>query len=375
MFSKQEKINDISYLEKHINQETLLVSSWNIEVFDVNYEKVIVEIQDSLKATDYINYRYPDELFDFKKTIKQLLNNSVDVSIFPSATVGSFLLSYVLKKLGLQNVLLIAPCYYSYLNIYLENGYTVFSEQFLNINQIKQDCKNKSIDIVIFTDPLFCESISIADTDFLEWCEIEKIFVIIDSVYGNLVWNNNFVSPFKKHQKYKSFSNLIIIESISKKAYLNGVKSAFFLTKRKELLNEMERIFNYSASPFSIGSLNMLKGYLDNGEVIDVLVKTHLQTARSNFQMLSSYLQGTCIQMEPCNQGYWGIAHIDIKNKNCLADSSVLALEILKNCNVFTIPMNSYLKNYEHSYSFRVNLLNDFSILHLAFNKLINYYQ
>ena len=83
MFSKQEKINDISYLEKHINQETLLVSSWNIEVFDVNYEKVIVEIQDSLKATDYINYRYPDELFDFKKTIKQLLNNSVDVSIFP----------------------------------------------------------------------------------------------------------------------------------------------------------------------------------------------------------------------------------------------------------------------------------------------------
>ena len=44
-----------------------------------------------------------------KKTIKQLLNNSVDVSIFPSATVGSFLLSYVLKKLGLQNVLLIAP--------------------------------------------------------------------------------------------------------------------------------------------------------------------------------------------------------------------------------------------------------------------------
>ena len=374
MFSKQEKINDISYLEKHINQETLLVSSWNIEVFDVNYEKVIVEIQDSLKATDYINYRYPDELFDFKKTIKQLLNNSVDVSIFPSATVGSFLLSYVLKKLGLQNVLLIAPCYYSYLNIYLENGYTVFSEQFLNINQIKQDCKNKSIDIVIFTDPLFCESISIADTDFLEWCEIEKIFVIIDSVYGNLVWNN-FVSPFKKHQKYKSFSNLIIIESISKKAYLNGVKSAIFLTKRKELLNEMERIFNYSASPFSIGSLNMLKGYLDNGEVIDVLVKTHLQTARSNFQMLSSYLQGTCIQMEPCNQGYWGIAHIDIKNKNCLADSSVLALEILKNCNVFTIPMNSYLKNYEHSYSFRVNLLNDFSILHLAFNKLINYYQ
>ena len=359
MFSKQEKINDISYLEKHINQETLLVSSWNIEVFDVNYEKVIVEIQDSLKATDYINYRYPDELFDFKKTIKQLLNNSVDVSIFPSATVGSFLLSYVLKKLGLQNVLLIAPCYYSYLNIYLENGYTVFSEQFLNINQIKQDCKNKSIDIVIFTDPLFCESISIADTDFLEWCEIEKIFVIIDSVYGNLVWN----------------SNLIIIESISKKAYLNGVKSAIFLTKRKELLNEMERIFNYSASPFSIGSLNMLKGYLDNGEVIDVLVKTHLQTARSNFQMLSSYLQGTCIQMEPCNQGYWGIAHIDIKNKKCLADSSVLALEILKNCNVFTIPMNSYLKNYEHSYSFRVNLLNDFSILHLAFNKLINYYQ
>ena len=369
MFSKQEKINDISYLEKHINQETLLVSSWNIEVFDVKYEKVIDEIQDSLKATDYINYRYPDELFDFKKTIKQLLNNSVDVSIFPSATVGSFLLSYVLKKLGLQNVLLIAPCYYSYLNIYLENGYTVFSEQFLNINQIKQDCKNKSIDIVIFTDPLFCESISIADTDFLEWCKIEKIVVIIDSVYGNLT------SPFKKHQKYRSFSNLIIIESISKKAYLNGVKSAIFLTKRKELLNEMERIFNYSASPFSIGSLNMLKGYLDNSEAIDALVKTHLQTARSNFQMLSSYLQGTCIQMEPCNQGYWGIAHIDIKNKNCLADSSALALDILKNCNVFTIPMNSYFKNYEHSYSFRVNLLNDVSILHLAFNKLISYYQ
>ena len=355
MFSKQEKINDISYLEKHINQETLLVSSWNIEVFDVKYEKVIDEIQDSLKATDYINYRYPDELFDFKKTIKQLLNNSVDVSIFPSATVGSFLLSYVLKKLGLQNVLLIAPCYYSYLNIYLENGYTVFSEQFLNINQIKQDCKNKSIDIVIFTDPLFCESISIEDTDFLEWCKIEKIVVIIDSVYGNLTWNNNFISPFKKHQKYRSFSNLIIIESISKKAYLNGVKSAIFLTKRKELLNEMERIFNYSASPFSIGSLNMLKGYLDNSEAIDALVKTHLQTARSNFQMLSSYLQGTCIQMEPCNQGYWGIAHIDIKNKNCLADSSALALDILKNCNVFTIPMNSYFKNYEHSYSFRVN--------------------
>ena len=137
----------------------------------------------------------------------------------------------------------------------------------------------------------------------------------------------------------------------------------------------MERIFNYSASPFSIGSLNLLKGYLDNGEAIDALVKTHLQTARSNFQMLSSYLQGTCIQMEPCNQGYWGIAHIDMKNKNCLADSSALALEILKNCNVFTIPMNSYFKNYEHSYSFRVNLLNDVSILHLAFSKLINYYQ
>ncbi|BDD40662.1 aminotransferase class I/II-fold pyridoxal phosphate-dependent enzyme [Streptococcus ruminantium] len=375
MFIKQEKINDISYLEKHINQDTLLVSSWNIDGVYANYEKVIAEIQASLQVTDYIHYRYPDELFDLKNTIKQLLNNCIEVSIFPSATVGSFLLSYVLKKLGLKNVLLIAPCYYSYLNIYLENGYTVFSEQFLNMKQIKKECKNKNIDIVIFTDPLFCESISITDTDFLEWCEMEKIVVIIDSVYGNLTWDNNFISPFNNHKKYISFSNLIIIESISKKAYLNGVKSAIFLTQRKELLKEMERTFNYSASPFSIGSLNMLKSYLDNGEIIDEIVETHLQTAKSNFQMISAYLQGTCIQIEPCNQGYWGIAHIDMKNKNSFVNPSAFALDILQNCNIFTIPMDSYFKNYEHSYSFRVNLLNDVSVLHLAFSKLIDYYE
>lgn len=373
MFKKQDKINDISYLEKHINQDTLPISSWNIENFNINFEKVIAKIQDSLQVSDYINYRYPDELFDLKKTIKQILNNNIDVGIFPSATVGSFLLSHVLKKLGLKNVLLIAPCYYSYLNIYLENGFTVFSEQVLNMKQIKSECRNKSIDIIILTDPLFCESISILDNIFLEWCETEKIIVIIDSVYGNLTWDNNFVSPFKNHNKYSSFSNLIIIESISKKAYLNGVKSAIFLTQRKDLLTEMDRIFNYSASPFSVGSLNMLKGYLENGEIIDELVRTNLQTTENNFQMLSSYLQGTCIKIEPCNQGYWGIAHIDVKNS--FANPSDFALELLKNCNVFTIPMDSYFKNYEHCYSFRVNLLNDISILHLAFSKIIDYYE
>lgn len=375
MFIKHSEAKNISYLEKFVNHETLPISSWNIEGLEKNYHKVITSIQDTLQLTDYIKYTYPDELFELKNIIKNQLNNTFDASIFPSATVGSFLLSCVLKNLKLKNVLLIAPCYYSYLNIYLEHDFNVFSQQSLNINQLKYGCKKNEIDIIIFTDPLFCESVSIVDMEFLSWCDKEEIIVIIDSVYGNLSWDKKFTSPFEYHKKYGRLKNLIIIESISKKAYLNGVKSAIFLTQRKDLLVEMERIFNYSASPFSVGTLNILDRYLESGQIIDELILTHLQTAESNFQMLSSYLQGTCIQMEPCNQGYWGVAHINMKNKNGFSNPSAFALDILKNCNVFTIPMNSYFKNYEHSYSFRVNLLNDVSVLHLAFSKLIDYYE
>lgn len=374
MTVKHSISNNISYLESRIKPTTLLVSGWNIHGFHDQFQSAVSVLQQNIKTKDFVEYRYPDELNLLSASLTAEIHNDMEAGIFPSATVGNFLLSKALKKLNKQNVLLIAPCYYSYLNIYLENKFTVFSHEFLDISKLKQTCLENSIEIIIFTEPLFCESNTVLNRELISWCENNNIFVVVDGVYGNLKWNKKFDHFLGYYDKYSNYSNLIIIESISKKAYLNGVKSAIFLTKQKKILQEMERLFNYMASPFSVGTLNLIELYLTDSQAINELIENHKETAKDNFEMIDSYLLNTCLKIEPCNQGYWAIIHVEKKQNQSIVESQI-AIKILDACDIFTIPMGSYFKNYGYYYSFRVNLLSSPNELHRALSRLIRYFE
>lgn len=373
MTIKHQNISSISYLEKIINKHTLFLSNWNIDGIEEGYGEIITKLQDAIVLSDYIKYRYPDELFTLKKIVENELDNKLNASIFPSATVGNYLLSNVLKNKGLKNILMIAPCYYSYLNIYFSNEFNVYSYVYQDINQIKIECIEKNIDVLVYTDPLFCESISI-QRKFLKWCNDQNIFVIIDCVYGNMYWDRKFHDFLHYYNIYKDNENTIIIDSITKKAYLNGIKTALFLTKRIDILTDMEFIFNYSASPFSAGTLTFLEQYLKhkNRQMVDSKINFLLDKAKNNYELINTYLIGTSLKIEPCNQGFWSIIHLDLRH---IANKSPqkIAVEIMEKKSIFTIPMNTYFKDYGYYYSFRINLLNDIDMIHCAINKLIQY--
>ncbi len=383
MFKKLE-YTEISTLELELlcDSNTFNASNWNIDystaknVFNSDFALDFVSVR---SITQYI---YPDELTELKQN---LLNTDLTdipsnkLGVFNSASNTAFSLLQYFRK-DTKNALIITPCYYSYFNMMEEFDYNSYTCSFVNMYSNMEEFLNNilelKINIVIFTEPIFLTNSSIINNQkfisFFELCKMKNIKVLIDAVYNNLDWNDKF-KHFLKMYDIPSLKtdNISILESISKKIYFNGLKSALLLSDKKTIL-AIEQKYNYSSSPFSVGQIDLLKYYVNNSNYFKEKINKLLDIASNNHILLGNILRNSKILIDKCSNGYFTNIHIKKSKFKSSLDDKDICLQLLKNYNLLTIPSSKYFFSKKGYYSFRINLLMSIDKLYLLTEILLS---
>lgn len=367
-------------IAKFLNSDSIQLSGWDLmdnTVFDLAELDFLIP----KTAEDYIKYTYPIELKGLKDELikrDRLKITKERLGIFPNATsIAYSLLSYFRKMY--RNVLIISPCYYAYSNILNHLSFNIFVSDFDNSKEFKRDVLSNNIELIIFTEPLFAsDKYLLSDiTSLLEWGREENIEFIADCLYNNLNWGEDFTSFLSLYHLVFKYDNLSIIESLSKKIQLNGVKNAVLIAK-SEIINYLEESFNYTSTPFSYSQLALLKYYCE-GEIdfFNRKIQKLKEKSQQNYQLLITLLAETEVIVDKINSGYFTVLNFPYKKINQIENEKTAvetSVNILKERNVFTIPHLRYHYKKEGYYSFRINLtLNNFQIYD-AITQLLDYF-
>ncbi|CYX72454.1 aminotransferase class I/II-fold pyridoxal phosphate-dependent enzyme [Streptococcus suis] len=365
---------------KFMNKNTIQISGWDLMDNKI-FKLTELEFLNPMRVEDYTNYTYPIELKELKT---ELINQDrLDIlqerlGIFPNATsIAYSLLSYFRKKH--QNVLIISPCYYAYSNILVDLNYNIYVSMLCNLEELKESIILNKIDLIIFTEPLFVSNRYLLKhfVELLKWGRAENVNFIVDCLYNNLNWEEEFKSFLSPYNSILKHENLSIIESLSKKIQLNGVKNAVLIS-RPEIIKYLEESFNYTSTPFSYSQLALLKYYCEgNIDFFNRKIQKLKEKSQENYQLLTTMLSGTEVLVDNVNSGYFTVLNFPYGKFNQSGDenmASQIAIDLLKKWNIFTIPHLRYHYNKEGYYSFRINLTLDNVQIYEAIVNLLRYF-
>lgn len=361
-----------SYILEHGN-EPIFLSNWDsdaksISIPDFDYNLVKEDAQKYYYFTDEINNkRY------FNTFYQHNFNSSLDDDNFTIASNGTscLMLSLIaLKEMELNNVLITTPIYFSTLNLLDEFNYNV--DRFnlssknnykIDLQKLEDDIKKKNIQILIITNPLFGIGIEL-DEDVIskisKICNKYDVWFIMDYVYGGFPWktnnpidyvfNNNIYNALRVSNKH------VFIESISKRIFLNGVKTALIFTTR-ELLKRILRVSIFTVGSMSATQSKIIKEIysIDNTETIIQQISNNVEIAKRNYDKIWTMLNNSNIKISDSSCGYFSLISIP-KANNC--NDMKFAIKILNDTGVLTTPHSRYLLD-DSNYSFRINLLLD----------------
>ena len=267
---------NIDSLIELINDETIFLSSWDKSEPELEFPDEIIE-KALEESKNYKNrYAFSDEFDSLKPvyflnaTKNNYPKNNKKISLLSNGTSTILLTLYSLKeRLGELKVLLVTPVYYTYIKILLKMKVeTHFVQVDLNndlslpIDEIKKSIINNKINLLILNDPLFGTGISVKENEYLklnEICHDLNCNILIDYIYGGMEWNkpakilNEFLLPLCINNEH-----MILLESISKRVFLNGVKNAIIIAN-EDMINIIEKNSVYLVGSMAFLQVNMFK--------------------------------------------------------------------------------------------------------------------
>lgn len=373
-----------NYFLNH-GKEAIFLSNWdcneryiNIPNFDYSISRE--EAQKYYFLTDEINNKE-----HFQKFYEENFNESLNMDGFTIASNGtsSLMLSLMaLKEMQLDNVLITTPIYFSTLNLLDELNYqnityyNLSSKNDYTIDLQKLECciKNNRIQILIITNPLFGTGIELDITivkDIVTLCNKYNIWFVMDYVYGGFPWVTNndleYMFNYKLFNTIQKCNNYIFVESISKRIFLNGVKTALLFTTH-DLLKRILRISVFTVGSMSATQIKTTREIYDtrNVGVITKQISNSVDKAKRNYDKISAIINNTDIHITNASYGYFSL--ISIPKKYAFDDISY-SIDILNKTGILTTPHSRYLLN-DNTYSFRVNLLLDENELITGISKI-----
>ena len=315
------------------------------------------------------------------------INISADnISIASNGTSAIFISILSIKhKHNISNVLLISPTYFTNINV-IEllrmnlhyHQVDIFGDKKFGFDEIRKNIINNKIDLIIITDPLFGMGLSISKTDYDSIINIANefgIWIIIDYIYGGMEWNLpvNVVNGYLI-ENVVNYQKIIIIESISKRLFLNGIKFSIIYSNANIIctIEELSESF--------IGSSSYVQNELftqiyepSNVPVVIEQIKKNIEFTKQTFCNVKSALLGTDAFLTSCDSGYFALLGIPIHRLNKLSGNKA-AVAILDRVNILTIPHSRYLFKDKRYYFFRINLSMNRELLLLNINKLSDSY-
>ena len=127
-----------------------------------------------------------------------------------------------------NNVLVFTPCYFTNESALLSLGFNIFftylSNNTIDKAELVSLIKEKRINSILITDPIYGMGVSIKNETYNKIIEIAKeykVTLIVDYSYGNMVWNEQeHIFNYNLVSKLSSSGiNYFIVDSLPKKLF------------------------------------------------------------------------------------------------------------------------------------------------------------
>lgn len=370
------------------NKDAYFISSWdkNDRILNINTDLV----EQSIRQQGHINtYIMSKDMGILKNEISLYLNaqglkiSKEYITVVSNGTSAAFISLLQTFKRGATNFLCIGPIYFTYmhlLNIFEKKLYhydiNLFEEIEFDFIALKEEVQNNDIHSIILIQPFFGSGINLKDSTLekvISFCEKQKIYLLIDYIYGNMDWNSSSHIHNPKLIQLVTASNFCILyESISKRIFLNGMKNALIFSSLKFISD-----INID-SEICLGSISYIQESLldtiyspNNIKNINYFITEALDCASGNYDLLCTLVLGTDIKLCKSTCGYFtllGIPKIYFKS----SDDRDIVNELYKKTDIVTIPHSRYYYNSSEYYCFRINLATETHELLTAVEKILH---
>lgn len=373
------------------NDETLFVSTWDKGAWHLDIPDTF--IWPAIRKFPELKneYFFSDEMSLYKRDILQSSSfSAIDVKaenlgIFSNGTSAAMLSIMSVKEIVSSiRALLIAPTYFGYIKVLRELNSEIFYHPVavdvegisLPFDKIAEEILSHKVNLVILPIPLFGMGLS-PDRASIEalckFCASINCYMLIDYVYGGMEWH----TPFSLANEWLwnlcvHCENTILIESLSKRVFLNGIKAAI-VGASQTIIQHMELKSVYLTGALTYSQVTVLQLMYSNEHrlFVERRIKENIDYFQSNYELLKAICQNTPILVLPCSEGYFCLAEFD---KRSTETSMEVSTKILKKANVLTIPHDRYLYFTPQKYVFRINLSTQTNDLFFGISRLLQLY-
>ena len=289
------------------------------------------------------------------------------ITVVSNGTSAAYISLLQTFKRKAMNFLCIGPIYFTYMhlfNIFEKKLYyydiNLFENIELDFANLEKEIWENDIHSIILIQPFFGSGINLENSTLeklITFCEEQKIYLLIDYVYGNMDWNST--SHIHNSQLIQLVTNSqysILFESISKRIFLNGMKSALIFSSPK-FINDIN-----VDSEICFGSISYIQESLlhtiyspNNIKNVDRFIMNTLDFALNNYNLLHTLLVGTDFVLSKSTCGYFVLLGIPKKYFIASTDKDIV-YELYERTGVVTIPHSRYYYNSSQYYCFRINL-------------------
>lgn len=354
------------------------LSNWDVDGAKLAIvDKLVSEIH-SNASTQSSLYNYSFEQFDLKDEIRGLLQNQFSVEIFeseiticPSATSSIYLVIESLAQLTNKRLLITTPIYFSVHESLRRQSFSTFFYHLNDHNNYKIDYHeferiiiDQFIQVIYITDPIYSAGVGLSKSDYIvltEICNRNGVYFIVDYCLGGLDWNkvNDFTFDSEKMNTIKSCNKFGLIDSLSKKLFLNGIKFSLVIGN-EALINGIDLLSESVYGGLNSIQCHSIKKFYEhkNQTAIDILCLSNSSKIQDNYRLVSSYLIGTDFNISKANSGYFAV----ITHKKILAkqiDSRAFSLSLLQELNILVLTNDRLSFSSENHFGFRINLTNE----------------
>lgn len=351
------------------NDATFFISDWNKENDILNFDINKINLLKKYHTQKNV-YFFSDEFQSLKEKYAPLTLQEEKIkpvlpshfSIVSNCTMAGYLcLYYINNQKKIMNALILAPTYFSHIRILQDIGANIYYIDCYNnkniVDEVYEMINNTTIDIVIATEPMFGTGVSISEEIFCkinELCNEHKIYFLIDYAYGGMKWEDYIGSQEFFFIGLTKSKYTILIESVCKRIFLNGVKHGIIIAN-PQIIKKIEEISVYVSGCLSEQQMLVYEQLYNvtTRKYITEIINANNHHYSSNYALIKTLLAETAFVISACNSGYFCL--IGILKKSNISNISI-SKKILMRTNILTIPHDRYIFNSDTYYYFRVNL-------------------
>ena len=361
--------DEITRMISKSDRNSYFLSDWDsgssINYLNLMYKKAFKESRYNI---DHYNSSEKNEC---QSTIVNYINKLYNMSLSENQVIignsaTSLISFYILQltSLGIKNYLGLSPIYYTFLDAIkiVDANITIYQPtligDFIDNDEVENVIKEKKIEAIIITDPIFCFGISIKKSVIENLIRLAKkynCYIISDFTREGIRWCNDFEDEIigDSIKMFDGLNKFAILYSPCKKVFANGIKTGILIISNENIdyVYSLQDSFIGSISSMQIKFLSLLFKEDNYGYIYNQIAKNK-ELIMSNYQKIMSLFSDSGFELARPQLGNFTVAKV---NKLGNSDKEFFYFLVNK-FNVITLPLSLYHYYDKNNYLFRINL-------------------